>query len=265
MGTVVPVPKRELDPQVIGTALGRDPEASAESQRSAFAHLYRHFEPRVRYAVAKAAMKARYKHAIADVRQEVWCRLARPRSVLRYYDPERGTFGSFISRVAYQQALAIIHAELRKAGDTAQFDTFEEEEAENSDELQNDAKLIQSDFYHKLIARAAEELDEEERVMLHQIYFENRSAQAVAAARGINKNTIYKRHQRLKDKLRAMATELLDQLEPDQRPPSSTVAAIIALVSASLAAPVMDGTKGPSPSEPSSDDALDPSRLEPTP
>lgn len=254
MGAVVPAHNQELDPKVIRTALGQTATASAADQRAAFTKLYLHYELRVRYSVAKAVMKTRCKHRAADVRQEVWCRFATAKNnVLNYYDPQRGTFGSFIGRLAYQQALQIAQSSGRKTRNMAQLETIEDEDADVEDPwtLQVYAKLIQTEFYDKLMERAADALDEEERVMLHEIYFNGRSALSFAAARGINKNTIYKRHQRLKDKLQKFATELLDHgLKSDDHPPHNpSLAAVVALIAASLAAPAMDGTDESGPLE----------------
>ncbi|MEM9459440.1 MAG: sigma-70 family RNA polymerase sigma factor [Myxococcota bacterium] len=254
MGAVVPAEKRELDPQVIRTALGQIATASAEAQRAAFTQLYLHYEPRVRFAVAKAVMRTRCKHRVADVRQDVWCRFATAKSnVLSYYDPQRGTFGSFISRLAYQQALKIAQSIRHKTHNTAQFETNDDDEADVEDPwtMEIYAQLIQAEFYDKLMERAEAALDDEERVMLHEIYFNGRSALSFAAARGINRNTIYKRHQRLKDKLHKFAAELLAHgPKSDDHPPHNpSLAAVVALIAASLAAPAMDGIDESGPLE----------------
>ena len=200
----------ELDLQIIRTALGQIETASAEARRAAFTKLYLHYEPRVRYAVARAVMRAGCKHQAANVRQDVWCWFATAKSnVLSYYDPQRGSFGSFISRMAYQRALQIAQSDRRKTHNTDLFEILDDEHnnVEDPRDLEAYAKLVQTECYDKLMERATAALDDEERVMLHEIYFNGRSALSFAAARGINRNTIYKRHRRLKEKLRGILLE----------------------------------------------------------
>lgn len=202
----------ELDPQVIRTALGQDETASAGDQRNAFTKLYLHYEPRVRYAVAKAVMRTRSKQRAADIRQDVWFRFSTPKnSLLNYYDPEKGTFGSFISRLAYQQALSISQSIGRKTRNTVHFETIDstEMDIENPWSMQTYTELIQTEFYNTLLERAAAGLDDEERTMLHELYFNGRSALSFAAAHSVDRNTVYKRFQQFKDKLQKFATEIL--------------------------------------------------------
>ena len=233
----------ELDPQIIRTALGQNETASAEAQRAAFIKLYLHYEARVRYAVATAAMRTRCRHRAADIRQDVWYRLCTPKNnPLNYYDPERGTFGSFISRLTYHLVINIAQSSTRrKTQNVAQFETINDDEAdvESPLTLQAYAELIQTEFYDKLMERAAAALDYEEHLILQEIYFGGRSVPSFAAARGINKNTIYKRHQRLKDKLYKFSTELLDEgtlTESDKKRVS------LGAISGSLALSLMEDT-----------------------
>ncbi|MCA9705133.1 MAG: sigma-70 family RNA polymerase sigma factor [Myxococcales bacterium] len=232
----MPFPSSELDPRIIQCALGRD-GAPLRLQQRAFALLHEHYEPAVRLAVGRAVMKLRYTPgAAADLRQEVWCRFAQPRNVLRYFDPKRGSFGPFLSRVSYQQALTIIRQDRRHAGETAQSESYEDD-VEDPQMLEIIAQLIQTDFFDALVARARAELDSDERAMLELIYFHDRSALSVARELGINPNTIHKRHQRLKDKLRRWAEELLEQADPRRgKPLVAVLLAVLAILAAASGA-----------------------------
>lgn len=182
-------------------------------------------------------MNASVRHQIDDLRQEVWCRFIREGGgALRYYKSERGNFGPFLSRVAYQQALDIIRRIRRRTIDVTSPDSFEED-IEDVEMGRLFAHYIQCDFFDELMRKAADGLDEIERALLDEIYLgEDGTCRSVARTRGINQNTIYKHHTRLKEKLARLADQLMESEEAsDQpRPQPPTIAAVVALMLGSL-------------------------------
>ena len=228
MGTVVPSFKpQELDTETILTALEANSNP-AESSRSALAKLYAHYESRVRYAVGRAIVRAGHRGSAEDVRQEVWCYFARPgRGVLRYYDPNRGSFGPFIQRLAYQRALVVIQHERRRTEHTATTDTFEDDMEDPNTDLVF-ASFLQSNYCGKLIKLAAKDFDDSDRLLLREVYGNGRSCLAIAKEQNINTNTIYKRHERLKNKLRRWVVQI-DPHSSDAHS-SSALAAFLALL-----------------------------------
>lgn len=180
-------------------------------------------------------MNTAYQHRIDDLRQEVWCRFAEGKGgLLGYYDPERGSFGPFITRLAYQQALREVQTDRRQNIDGAATYTDDVEDTKMASLF---AQLIQTDLYEKLMARAEADLNDNEKILLREIHVEGRSCLEVARRHDINQNTIYKQNQRLKDRLKEWADELLrsapELRDPETPPPRS--AAVVALIVAALA------------------------------
>ncbi len=245
-GTVPSRKPQELDPETILTALGMH-SAPAEPSRSAFAKLYVHYEPRVRYAVGRAVARSGHRGTPEDIRQDVWCYFARPgRGVLRYYDPHRGPFGPFIQRLAYQRALVAIQQARPHPEQTALTTTFEVE-PEDPDTERAFARFLQSDYLDKLLEMAEADLDDNDRLLLREVYRNGRSCLAFAKEHNINNNTIYKRHERLKNKLKRWVTRL-DPTPSDPRT-HSTLAALLALVLANAGG--SDGSSSDPPQSPS--------------
>ena len=170
----------ELDTETILTALGMNTEPG-EPSRNAFAKLYVHYEPRVRYAVGRAIARTGHRGAPEDISQDVWCYFARPgRGVLRYYNPQRGPFGPFIQRLAYQRALVAIQHSRFSGEDTALTATFEDfpEDPEDPSTDQVFAQFIQSDYCERLLTLAETDLDDNDRLLLHEIYRNGRTCLA---------------------------------------------------------------------------------------
>ena len=191
--------------------------------------------------MGRAAMNAGYRHRADDLRQEVWSRFIDPeRTPLRYYKAERGPFGPFIRRLAYQQALAAIQVDRRQNVEGA---TTYTDDVEDPSVAGMFATMIQTDFYDQLMKRASEELDADEWLLLNGIYNEGLSAQKFARRHGINGNTIYKRHQRLRDRLRKWADQLLkytrsEDFEDDEGSKPAAAAVMAVIVAALTATPV---------------------------
>ncbi len=229
--------RQELDTQTILKALGGDAVGGGAGARAAFQRLYRHYDVRLRASVARAAISMNYRHRIDELHQDVWRRLLdNDRRLLRYFDPRRGPFGPFLTRLAYQQALAAVALDRRQSG-PARDGGVAPDEAVDHGSSQFVAQIIQSDFYAKLMARVEAELERGDRLILDHVYLGGRTCRAVALEYGINENTLYKRHQRLKQRLRAWAEELEQQGggPPTVRPPLALVVALIVAGLASLA------------------------------
>ncbi|MCH9681548.1 MAG: hypothetical protein K0V04_08955 [Deltaproteobacteria bacterium] len=223
---------RELDPDVIVVALSDALPGRAPRAKAAFSRLYAHYATRVRHAVARAAVATHYQHRIDELVQDVWYRfLDNDRRLLRYFDARRGPFGPFAARLAYQQALLVVQLD-RRRGVPANHTHVAPDDAEDHATSQFVAELIQSDFYEKLMARAELELDDKDHLLLREVYAGGRTCRAVAQAHDINENTLYKRHQRLKDRLRGWAEDLMQQRR--SRSPAPSLAVLIAVIVAGL-------------------------------
>lgn len=208
---------------VIVEAIGGSP--------SAFEQLYDRYADKVRYAVARAALRRGRTQEIDELTQEVWCRmLDDDRRLLRHYDPKRGRFAPFISMVAYQQALLVTRQSQRHN---------ERVEAEVDDETFVDGKssrfaedLIHSELFYKLITRANAELREGDRMLLRDLYLDQKTYQSIASQLGVSPNAIYKRSERLKKKLAQIVEELLriPSPPPPSEPQMTAALALAALV-----------------------------------
>jgi RNA polymerase sigma factor (sigma-70 family) len=245
---------RELDPEVVRQALHDDgPEA-----RRAFERLYWHYEPQVRYSTISAARMADHRHDVDELCQEVWCRLVgRNRRLLRYYDPNRGSFGGFIRRLSFQQAINAIRSDQR--GSIAGKQALDADEVEDERTSAIVAHLIQSELYDHLMRRAAATLDDIDRVLLREILLGQRPAVDVAAELGLTAARVYQRNTRLKLKLKRWSAELWGEplpASPDgmevSMPP---LAVIVAAVLAGLVALERDQVAAKDPSTPAAHDA----------
>lgn len=193
-------PGRELDTDVIMSAI--------HDSGWAFDRLFDHYEARVRCAAARAAQVTAYRDDVDDLTNEVWCRLlCNDRRLLAYFEPDRGPFGPFVARLAYQQALATIRWYRRQVPDVGLYDWDDGHEDPRTSSFT--AELIQSDLYTKLLRRAAAELSDNDRLLLREVHLNQRTCRAVAEELGLNEDTLYQRNQRLKRKLATMVEELL--------------------------------------------------------
>lgn len=202
----MPADNQELDPQVIRTALGQDETAPVEARRAAFAELYLHYEPRVRHAVFAVLKKFGLGDLADGVCLKVWRRfLSSEKSVLSYYDPKRGAFSSFLSRIAYQQALQIMqsgHGGIRYT-----------DQVEPIDDGANDRNMkicvghMPTELYTRLLKQAVAEHEDGEQEIMREVYFNGRSALAVAATRDINQNAILTIQRSIEDKLHSVVLE----------------------------------------------------------
>lgn len=190
----------ELDFEIIQQAV-------VDGSRRAFIDLYQHYEGKVRYGVARAALKSGRSQDVDDLIQEVWCRImGNQRRVLTYYDPDRGRFGPYISWVAYQQALYVIRRERRKAP----VDELPSEDEALLDEGSTHfvAQVIQSDLFQRLLAKVDAELAVEDRVLLREHYLGERTLREIAVELGVTEDTIYQRNRRLKKRLLRIGAQL---------------------------------------------------------
>ncbi|MEM9456478.1 MAG: sigma-70 family RNA polymerase sigma factor [Myxococcota bacterium] len=203
----------ELDFEIIQQAI-------VDGSRRAFIDIYRHYEGKVRYGVARAALKSGRSQDMEDLIQEVWCRMmGNQRRVLSYYDPDRGRFGPYISWVAYQQALYVIRRERRKAP----VDELPSEDEALLDEgsIHFVAQVIQSDLFQRLLAKVDTELAVEDRVLLREHYLAERTLREIAVELGVTEDTIYQRNRRLKKRLLRIGAQLKPR--PLQKgPPAAT-------------------------------------------
>lgn len=179
-----------------------------EGSRPDFERLYHQYADKVRYVVARAAIRRGRRRDIDELNQEVWCRLLdNDRRLLRRYDHQRGPFATFIGMVAYQQALIVVKQAQRR---TARVDgELDGELLVDEQSLRFAEELVRTQIYEKLIDRARAELEVRELELLRDLYLDQRTYQSVASRLGVTENAVYKRCERLKKKLASMAKEML--------------------------------------------------------
>lgn len=226
----------ELDADIIHEALWGKPPGSGR----AFRRVYEHYELRVRNAVARAAQHSGYLHRVEELRQDVWVRLLeRDRKLIRYYKPECGSLGSFLCRIAYQQTLSAVQLDRRQVtGDPfiPRVPEFETEDLPDDDALHIVANVIQGDIYRKIMARAAEELEEIDLLVIREVYVGQRTFREVAVEHRVKPERLYKRNERLKKKLIAWSEQLIGSGDDfgvfraghSNAPPAMLVAVILA-------------------------------------
>lgn len=244
----------ELDADIIHEALWGEPPSAGH----AFCRLYEHYELRVRNAVARAAHHTGYHHRIEELRQDVWVRLLeRDRKLLRYYKPESGPLGSFLGRLAYQQAITTVRRDRRQmASDpfVSPIVLSRTDDIPDDDALCFVANLVQSDIYRKLMALAMEELEDLDLLVIREIYVGRRLFRDVAAEHDLKPERLYKRNERLKKKLVAWSDQLLGYADESGVFPAEASAAssalLVALILGGLAFPLR-GELGPAHPHPS--------------
>jgi RNA polymerase sigma factor (sigma-70 family) len=191
----------ELDPATIQQAI-------FEGSVDAFIRVYRHYDAGVRYQLGKVALKAGCGRDIEDLIQEVWSRLLYDdRRLLRYYDRERGPFGSFLCCIAVQQAWQVLHREHRKQlGDVSSKDL---EELPDEAATAFTAELAQSDLFRRLLDEADARLSDHDRALLREHHIHGRTLRSLAEELGVKELVLHKRNQRLKERLAALTEQLL--------------------------------------------------------
>lgn len=218
-------PRGDLPLKVIELAIRVPTQSGA---RDAFAKLYRHYEPRVQRAVVYAGLKTGYLRDPKrlerrdDLAQEVWTRFLEKPEILQWYQPDKGAFGGFIRKVAYQQALYCLH----RRGWTwthVGSDLFIDEST-----MDVALKWIQSDLFARFIAVAREQLDERDMMLILEHHLCGETLRALAAKYECSEDGLQRRNKRLLTKL----DRIIDGLH--QQPPLGPTIAILLLFLAGL-------------------------------
>lgn len=213
----------DLPPDLIARAL--------DGEAAAFRQLYARYDPTARWAVGLRVYRwPQLVPHFEDVMQEVWCELIRRKGKrLRYHDASRGApfwryFACIASRLGWKLAQRRIGRPEQEAADVPDGDeSFV-------------ARLTSAQLFDRLAELVEARLDEKDRRIFHEHYIGGDTLKDIGARLGMNENATYKRHERLLDKLQALAGELLGEPAHGQRPElvAIALAAAIALGQAGL-------------------------------
>lgn len=181
-------------------------QAALRGSPSAMSRLHHHYRPRVRRAVERVARVRGRGDDIEELCQETWCRLlANEARLLRYFDPVRGGFGAFVSRLARQQAARAIRAELRHRRERVELGEG------GIDRLQADAgalELTRAVLAQQLRHHARGCLHPHDQALLLRCHVGDLPLGELALELGVSRHALYKRNQRLPAKLLGMRERL---------------------------------------------------------
>lgn len=172
-----------------------------DSDRTAFAALFRHFAPRIKAYLARTGSSEEQAEELA---QETMVALWRRASS---FDPQRAQLSTWLYTIA--RNLRIDH--LRRAAGSADSDIEEVE----TEELRDDDQLSPDEHLHaaqreRSVRRALEALPREQALVLRLSFYEEHAHAAIAEALRIPLGTV-------KSRIRLAVTQLrrhLDGLEP---------------------------------------------------
>lgn len=204
-----------------------DIEAALDGDAAAFRRFYLHYDPTVRWAVGLRVYRWRELVPLyEDVVQEVWASLVRRDcKVLRYYKQGRDVpFSRFLAFVATRLGWRLAKKHLRHPD----VELVEVPDVPEDEELGLVARMLSEDFLAQLLVRARERLDATDFALLEGYYVEGEAFRDIAQRLGINENTAYQRHRRLRKKLADLLEELLG---PRPRSAAELVAMLVATLS----------------------------------
>lgn len=184
--------------------------AALAGDTAAFHRFFHHYDPTVRWAVGLRVYRwPALVPVFEDIVQEVWLSLIRRDcKLLRYYEHDREvSFSRFLAFITTRLGWRLAKRYLRHA-ERELADLSEEPEKEGVDLMM---RLVRHDFLEKLLELARERLDEIDLALLEGYYFQGEPIQQIAKRLGIAEDTAYQRHRRLRQKLAALADELLGE------------------------------------------------------
>lgn len=159
----------------------------------------------VLYPLIEGALARRFtircaaRQELTDCVQEVLVHLIeRDASVLRRWDPQRGSLATFVFTVADNLALSSLR---RRPPPTP----MEDPDAEQAPESGPEAKASFAELVRRLLA----ELSDEDAALFRAMYLEGLSPDDVAGRFGIGRDATYKRVQRLRARLQDHVSTLM--------------------------------------------------------
>jgi RNA polymerase sigma-70 factor (ECF subfamily) len=166
-----------LSVESLGAALAA---VAKHADRSAFAHLFRHFAPRVKaYLLRLGADEAAAEDLMQEVMLTVWRRAPT-------YDPSLAGVSTWIFTIARNRRIDALRRSGRPAGEL------------DDPSLQPNAPASPDDFaaaqqWEEKIAAAIENLPPEQAEMLRLAYFDDRSHSEIAGALNVPLGTVKSR------------------------------------------------------------------------
>lgn len=144
---------------------------------------------------------------LADRVQQVLLRLFEDdAAALRRWDPARGSLAAYVGAVADHTMIS----ELRRPAAHAPTDAPDDARSPDSGPESKAA-------FRSLMAALVEELGEEDFALFRLVYMEELSPDEVAALLELRRDAVYKRIQRLRPRIRELASRLLSNPGPDKR------------------------------------------------
>jgi DNA-directed RNA polymerase specialized sigma24 family protein len=197
---------KDLSREAIDRALAGDAVA--------FRRFYLHYDPTIRWAVGLRVYRwPQLVPLFDDIVQEVWARLVcHDCKVLRYYKQDRDVpFGRFLAFIATRLGWRVAKRNLRHP------------EPELVDVADDDdwgfvMRMLHHDFLERLMSLVRERLDDTDVALFEGFYLWGHTIRQIAERLSINENTAYQRHGRLRNKLAALAEELLGERTGSRAP-----------------------------------------------
>ncbi len=186
----------ELDPSELDRAFAGDP--------AALTRLYLRYQPIVLHAAKSVLCRWRATDAAPELAAEVWLRLLE-RGLFRAFDPERGGFDGFMRMVAWQQALRIAAGWFRRREREPIMARAELPEVSCASEVD---RFDQRQFLSRMLLTVSPPLDDFDRVLLQELYVNQRSACQLASRLGRSPSSVHKRNQRLRARLVRAANQI---------------------------------------------------------
>ena len=163
-----------------------------DRDRAAFAALFGHFAPRVKYFLMKAGSAAPVAEDCAqDVMATVWAKAAQ-------FDPTRASVATWIFTIARNRRIDIARRDRRP--EPEELDWMGEDEPDQAD-------VYAAAEETKMLSAALAELPEKQRVLIQRAYYGDLSHSEIAAETGLPLGTIKSRIRLALDKLRLKLSE----------------------------------------------------------
>ena len=200
--------------------LGNDP--------AAFRELYRTYLPDLRRGVRAFLHKCpRLRPQEEEIVSRAWVRLlARQRKLLRAYDPQRASFGYFMSMVGANTAWQV--ATLKPRPSHAWQDAHEDQlVAELPGGIDVEAIIADRELLAKLHDKVRQALSDRELRLLEDVIVWQRPGSEVANELGIGVEALWAATSRLRKKLDGIVNSMTEQAQEPRRPSTSAVEALL--------------------------------------
>ncbi|MCA9655591.1 MAG: sigma-70 family RNA polymerase sigma factor [Myxococcales bacterium] len=186
--------RARLPPRGAPLALDEEIDDALAGCAAPLQRLCAYFQPQVLEIAVRAVARGRIDVDPRDVAQEIWCRLLHDgRRRLRYFCPGRGAFGPFLRSLARQQAVAILREARRRAAVPAH---VHDDHPRASLATVDDRLLIQ-----RALDSVRPPPGRVEQALLLEVVVGTATVRQLARRLGLSDAALYKRQQRLQERL----------------------------------------------------------------